>query len=59
MTADRPARELLTDAAALRALGLRPPAAAAIGAALNLAGAPVRAAEVVRALQGVRWRMPG
>ncbi len=59
VTADRPARDLLTDAAALHDVGLRAPAAAAIGTALNLAGAPVRAAEVARALQGARWRVPG
>jgi energy-coupling factor transporter ATP-binding protein EcfA2 len=53
---DRPARELLYDREALAMLGLRPPATAEIGMALGLAGRPVRAAEVVLALKGYKWR---
>lgn len=56
IAADRPARALLSHTATLAALGLRPPSAAAIGLALNLAGEPVRAAEVVERLRGVRWK---
>lgn len=56
VAADRPARELLTDVAALAALGLRPPPAAAVGLALNMAGEPVRLGEVAGALRGARWR---
>jgi energy-coupling factor transport system ATP-binding protein len=55
VAADRPARALLSDRLALDALGLRPPPAAAVGLELNLTGEPVRVAEVVRQLAGVRW----
>ena len=56
VAADRPARELLTDVAALASLGLRPPAAAAVGLALGLAGRPVRASDVTARLSGVTWK---
>jgi energy-coupling factor transport system ATP-binding protein len=56
VAADRPARELLYDASSLTALELRPPATVAIGQALRLPGAPVRAAEVAAALHGTRWK---
>lgn len=56
VAADRPAAALLRDAAALADLGLRPPTAARIGLALGLPDAPVREADVVAALAGVRWR---
>lgn len=53
---DAEARDLLADAAALAALGLRPPPAAAIGMALDLGGRPVRRDDIVARLRGVRWR---
>lgn len=56
LAADRPAREFLYDQEALTRLELRPPATAEIGLALQLAGAPIRSAEVAAALRGVRWR---
>lgn len=56
VAADAPARTLLSDAAALAPLGLEPPPAAALGAALKLPGAPVRVEECAAALGGVRWR---
>lgn len=56
VAADQPARALLHDVGSLAALGLRQPAAAAIGRAVGLPGEPVRAAEVVTALRGVRWK---
>ena len=56
IAADRTARAFLYDAGALAALGLRPPATAAIGVALKLQGAPIRSEEVAAALRGVRWR---
>jgi len=55
IVADESARRLLSHTATLRAMGLRPPPAAAVGLALNLAGEPVRVAEVVERLRGVRW----
>jgi len=56
VTADRPAGALLRDPAALAALGLTAPAATRIGLALVLPGEPVREADVVAALAGVRWK---
>ena len=56
VAADGPARTLLSDAAALAPLGLEPPPAAALGAALGLPGAPIRVEECAAALGGVRWR---
>ena len=56
VVADRPAAGLLRDEAALAGLGLRPPTPARIGLALGLPGEPVREADVVTALRGVRWR---
>jgi energy-coupling factor transporter ATP-binding protein EcfA2 len=56
VAADAPARRLLSDAAALAPLGLEPPPAAALGAALDLPGAPVRVEECAALLGGVRWR---
>ena len=56
VAADAPARKLLRDAAALAPLGLAPPPAAALGAALGLPGAPIRLEECAAALQGARWR---
>jgi energy-coupling factor transporter ATP-binding protein EcfA2 len=56
VAADAPARTLLSDAAALALLGLAPPPAAELAAALGLPGAPIRVAECAAALQGVRWR---
>jgi energy-coupling factor transporter ATP-binding protein EcfA2 len=53
---DRPTRELLYDREALHRLSLRPPATAEIGMALELAGSPIRSAEVVEALRGTRWK---
>ena len=53
---DRPARELLYDRAALEALGLQPPATVEVGTALGLSGQPLRTAEVVEALRGIRWK---
>ena len=58
VAADQPARTLLRDAAALGALGLRPPDAAAVGVRLSLPGAPVRLAECAEALRGARWSAP-
>ena len=55
VAADRPAGALLRDAAALEAFGLRPPTPVRISLALGLPGAPVRVADVVAALSGVRW----
>lgn len=55
VAADQPARTLLRDAAALGALGLTPPDAAAVGVRLDLADAPVRLAECAEALRGARW----
>ncbi len=55
VAADRVARELLTDRAALGALGLRPPAAAEIGMALGLEESPVRYAEAVAQLKSANW----
>ena len=55
IVADRTARGLLRDEAALAGLGLRPPTPARIGLALRLPGEPVRGAEVMTALRGVRW----
>lgn len=56
VVADAPARGLLSDAAALAPLGLEPPPAAALGAALGLPGVPIRVEECAAALRGVRWR---
>jgi energy-coupling factor transporter ATP-binding protein EcfA2 len=56
VAADAPARTLLSDAAALAPLGLEPPPAAALGAALELPGAPIRVEECAAALRGARWR---
>jgi energy-coupling factor transport system ATP-binding protein len=56
VAADRPARELLHDREALRALDLRPPATVEIARALGLPGAPIRASEVAEALRGATWR---
>jgi energy-coupling factor transporter ATP-binding protein EcfA2 len=53
---DRPVRELLWDAPALRGLGLRPPATVEVSVALRLGGRPVRTAEVVEGMRGVKWR---
>jgi len=53
IAADRPARELLYDREALQRLGLRPPATAEIGLALQLDGRPVRTDEVIRELREV------
>lgn len=58
VAADRPARALLRDGPGLEALGLRPPAAAAIGLALGLTGEPVRVAACVEALRRARWTAP-
>jgi energy-coupling factor transport system ATP-binding protein len=55
LAADRPLRELLYDREALAALGLRPPATVEIGLGLQLAGAPIRSADVVGALRGTKW----
>jgi energy-coupling factor transporter ATP-binding protein EcfA2 len=55
VAADRPAAALLRDAPALEGLGLRPPTPVRIGLALGLPEAPVREADVVAALAGVRW----
>ncbi|HXY20751.1 MAG TPA: ABC transporter ATP-binding protein [Gemmatimonadales bacterium] len=52
---DRPARALLYDREALTALGLRPPPTVEVSEALRLDGQPVRAAEVVEAMCGLRW----
>ena len=52
---DAPARELLTDEAALKSLGLRPPTSAAISLGLNLEGKPIRREDVVAQLRSVRW----
>jgi len=59
IASDRPARELLRDAAGLAAMGLKPPPAAAVGLALALPGAPVRIAECVAALSGRDWTAVG
>ena len=59
VVADAPAGRLLGDAAALAPLGLEPPPAAAVGAALGLPGAPIRVGECAAALGGVRWRGAG
>lgn len=59
VAADRKARVLLNDVAALAGLGLRQPAAPAIGRALDLAREPVRAVEIVSALGGARWKPAG
>jgi energy-coupling factor transporter ATP-binding protein EcfA2 len=56
VAADRPARELLYDREALTALGLRPPVGVEIARSLGLPGAPIRAADVAAALQGVAWK---
>jgi energy-coupling factor transporter ATP-binding protein EcfA2 len=56
VVADAPARTLLSDAAALAALGLKPPPAAALAAALELPGSPIRVAECAAALGDARWR---
>ena len=56
IAADRPVRELLYDREALAMLGLRPPPTAEIGLALGLTGRPVRAREVVEAMQGIEWK---
>ena len=56
LAADRPARALLYDADALAALGLRAPATAEIGRALQLPGSPIRSEEVVAGLRGVTWK---
>ena len=56
LAADAPARQLLSDAAALAPLGLEPPPAAALGAALKLPGAPIRVEECAALLGAVRWR---
>jgi energy-coupling factor transport system ATP-binding protein len=56
VAADRPARELLHDGAALGALDLRPPATVEIARALGLPGAPIRSADVAAALAGTRWK---
>lgn len=56
IAADRAARELLYDVEALAALGLHPPATAAIGRALKLPDSPIRSDEVAAALKGVRWK---
>jgi energy-coupling factor transport system ATP-binding protein len=53
---DRPARALMYDRGALAKLGLKPPAPAEIGMELRLPGQPVRAAEVVEAMRGIRWK---
>ncbi len=55
VAADQPARTLLRDAAALGALGLTPPDAAAISVRLGIANAPVRIAECAEGLRGARW----
>ncbi len=59
VVADAPAGRLLGDAAALAPLGLEPPPAAAVGAALGLPGAPIRVEDCAAALGGVRWRGTG
>jgi energy-coupling factor transporter ATP-binding protein EcfA2 len=56
VVADREARGLLYDRAALTELGLRPPPAVEIGQALGLPGSPIRASEVAKALRGTKWR---
>ena len=57
IAADRAARGLLYDSETLAALGLRPPAAVAVGVALGLAGAPIRTSECADALRGRQWRL--
>ncbi len=52
---DRAVGDLMYDRAALSRVGLKPPTTVEISMALGLAGGPVRAAEVVEALRGVRW----
>jgi energy-coupling factor transporter ATP-binding protein EcfA2 len=59
VAADAPARKLLRDAAALALLGLEPPPAAALGAALKLPGEPIRVEECAALLRGARWRGAG
>ncbi|MBI4542197.1 MAG: ABC transporter ATP-binding protein [Gemmatimonadetes bacterium] len=58
VVADASARALLRDEAALAALGLRLPPAAALGLALDLPGAPIRMAECAAVLRGARWTAP-
>ncbi len=53
LACDAPLAELLGDAARLTPLGLVPPAVAALSRALALPGAPLREAEVARALASV------
>jgi energy-coupling factor transporter ATP-binding protein EcfA2 len=55
---DEPLAGLLGDAARLEPLGLVPPAVAALSAALDLPGRPVRAADVARALARVAQGRP-
>jgi ABC-type multidrug transport system ATPase subunit len=56
IVADRASRELLYDREALGTLGLRPPATVEVSTALGVTGRPLRMAEVVDALRGIRWR---
>lgn len=53
LACDAPLGELLGDAARLAGLGLAPPAVAALSRALALPGAPLREADVARALASV------